>query len=485
MIRSMKEIRDYLVRFFVGIDRKTEVKSIARQGMLVANVEGMYATIYLILVSGAFLTGYALYLGMNDFHIGLLGAIPAVSNVPAIFSAYWAERIGSRKRIIIPAVTFSRFLWIPLLILPFVFESNTAKVWIFLLIYLVSSLSAGICNNIWQSWVSDIVPEKIRGRFWGRRNSILSLASIVTLLIGGFVLDAFKWGGLELYGYITLFGIAVIFAGLSSYMLKKQSEPIMEPLESHNLLENILKPFRDSEYRKVVLGFSIFNFALGIGGAFYAAYMLEFLEMTYTEISLFTIYSLVVGIFFNLFWGKVMDKVGLKPVLLITLVIIFFLPLLWTICLTTGNWLQWIIWALVAIGWSGFNLSAFNLPFSLSPKQGRSYYLGVLHICSGAMFFVSSVIAGIVAERLAGMDFAFHGIRIIHYHFLFITSSVGLLAAGLLLMRVRQTKDLGVLYTFAFTSNIVYSKFMTARKIVLFNIRKNIANGNGSEEESN
>jgi MFS family permease len=473
MSPALNSVWDYLIRFFVGIDRKTEIKSLARQGMFVANIEGMYATIYFNLVSGAFLTGYALYLGMNDFHIGLLGAIPAISNVPAIFSAYWAERIGSRKRIIIPAITFSRFLWLPLLLLPFISENKTVVVWSFLGIYLISALSGGICINTWQSWISDIVPEKIRGRFWGRRSRILSVASIVTLLLGGIILDAYKAADLELYGYVSLFVIALIFAGLSSFMLKKQSEPIMEPLESVSLLENILKPYRDREYRKIIISFALFNGALGLSAAFFSAYMLEYLKMSYSQISMFSIFSLIVGIFFNLYWGHIMDSVGLKPVLLINLVIISVIPLLWTLALTTGLWLLVILWALVGIGWSGFNLAALNLPFSFSPKQGRSYYLGVLHITSGITFFISSVLAGVLAEHLFGLDTYIGGLHIIHYHVLFIASSIFRLASGLMLIRVKESKDKGVLYTISLTSNIVYTKLMAATRIVLFSNRNN------------
>jgi hypothetical protein len=39
--------------------------------------DGIFATVFATLTSGVFLTGFAIYLGMDEFAIGLLAAIPA------------------------------------------------------------------------------------------------------------------------------------------------------------------------------------------------------------------------------------------------------------------------------------------------------------------------------------------------------------------------------------------------------------------------
>jgi MFS family permease len=468
MRKRAKIIQTLLVRFFVGTDRKSTFQSDVRQGMLMANVEGMFATVFYILVSGAFLTGYALYIGMNDFHLGLLGAIPAFAIIPGLFGAYAAEGMRSRKKVTIPAVTLNRLLWIPLILLLFVKMSVSAKVWIFLMIYLSAAMVGAMCVSPWQSWISDLVPEQIRGRFFGQRNRILNVASICTLLLGGWLLDGFKGAGRELYGYVTILSAAVVFAGFGIYALHKQYEPPMHPLPTPGFWENFLRPLKDKDYKKVVAAFMVLQFSLGLSAAFFSAYMLKYLNMSFSQISFFTIYSLVLAMFFNPFWGQIVDVVGLRPVLLVNLILVAIIPIIWVFTLSTGSGMLWLVWTLVGVGWCGFDLAAFNLPFALSPKQGRTYYLGVLSIANGGAFFLASIIAGAVVQNLQGLNLHLGPFRIVHYHVLFIASGIGRFISALLFLRVKEGKSKGVLYTVQFTSSIVYTKLMTAGKIVLF-----------------
>jgi MFS family permease len=467
MRERAKIIQTLLVRFFVGTDRKSAVKSPAREGMLMANAEGMFATVYFVLVSGAFLTGYALFLGLNDFHLGLLGAIPAFATIFGLLGAYVAEKTRSRKKVIFPAIIVNRFLWIPLIVLLFLNMTASAKIWTFLTIYCIAALFGAICVSSWQGWISDLVPEKIRGRFFGQRNRILNAASICTLLLGGWLLDGFKNAGLQRDGYVTILSIALAFAGFAVYALDRQYEPPMHPLPTVGFWGNLLRPIRDKGFRKVLYGFMVFNFSMGLSAAFFSAYMLKSLKLSYTEISFFTIYSLIVAMFFNPFWGQIIDVVGLKPVLLFNLALVAAVPFVWVLTLSGGVAMLWVVWTMVGMGWTGFDMAAFNLPFALSPKQGRTYYLGVLSIATGIAFFLASVMGGAIVQSLRGLDFHIGPFRIVHYHVAFIASGVGRFLSGFLFLRVRETKSKGMLYMVQFTSSIVYTNLITAGKLIL------------------
>ncbi len=466
--KYFQSIWTLIVRIFIGKGRSLNVKSNVRRGMLASNIEGAFSTVFFNLVSGAYLTGYALFIGLNDLHLGILGAIPLLATVPSLIGAHFTERIGSRKKFVLIFAVCSRFLWVLLIVLPFVDLSVTTKVYIFLFIFLVSALFGGMVGNVWQSWMSDLVPEKIRGRFYGQRNKILNVTSIFTMLLGGFVLDHFKDRGCEQYGYLVIFTIALLFAGLAAYMLSKQYEPPMHHSTSVNFWEKISAPLKDKEYVKIIYGFALFNLGIGISAAFFSAYMIKYLHLTYVQISLFTIFSLVVGIFWGPFWGHIADHSGLKPVMLFNLIIISSLPTIWVLVLSVGNWLLWILWALVGIGWSGFNIAYFNMPFAVSPKEGRSFYLGVLNITSGVSFFVSSIIGGFIALRFQSLDVHFGSLRIIHYHLLFLASSFMRFFSGIILLRIQEVRDKGLIYMIQFTSNIFYTKLLTARKVLFF-----------------
>ena len=69
-------------------------------------LEASFATVFIVFTGGAFLTGLALMLGANDFEIGLLAAIPFLSQAAQLFSAYLIDRTGDRK----PLVVWSLFI---------------------------------------------------------------------------------------------------------------------------------------------------------------------------------------------------------------------------------------------------------------------------------------------------------------------------------------------------------------------------------------
>jgi len=52
--------------------------------------DGMFANIFATLTGGVFLTGFALYLGMNEFMIGVVASMPFIGTVFQVPASYLA-----------------------------------------------------------------------------------------------------------------------------------------------------------------------------------------------------------------------------------------------------------------------------------------------------------------------------------------------------------------------------------------------------------
>jgi len=52
--------------------------------------DGMFANAFAILTGGVFLTGFALYLGMNEFMIGVVASMPFIVTVFQVPASYLA-----------------------------------------------------------------------------------------------------------------------------------------------------------------------------------------------------------------------------------------------------------------------------------------------------------------------------------------------------------------------------------------------------------
>jgi len=89
--------------------------------------DGMFANMFATLTGGMFLTGFALYLGMNEFLIGLLASMPFMVTLFQLPASYSILRTGRRKAIACRAAAAARVIWIPIVmvtLLSFTSRSN-------------------------------------------------------------------------------------------------------------------------------------------------------------------------------------------------------------------------------------------------------------------------------------------------------------------------------------------------------------------------
>ena len=160
-----------------------------RRALRLWTVEGCVATVQISLTNGAFQTGFALFLGCTPFWLGALGGIPALAGLVQLFSSFLAQRYGNRKPLVMWFSLLSRLLWVPMLLIPFALPR---PLWVgtFLILTLISSLFANVAQPLWTAWITDLVPEDNRGRYFGRRNMFAGWVGLLVPILGGYFLDA-------------------------------------------------------------------------------------------------------------------------------------------------------------------------------------------------------------------------------------------------------------------------------------------------------
>ena len=224
-------------------------------------------------------TPYALAMNASTTQIGFLAGIPAlVMLLTQMVSPILAERIGSRKSFILLTVFFNGLMWLPILLIPYLFHSH--QVW--WLIAFVSMCSAfdAMCNAPWNSLMADIVPEGVRGRYFSARNRISGLVSLVLSFIAGGVLQA-------LTGNIYL-GFSIIFAGamvsrLSSvYFVSQMVEPkVPIPKSKQSSIFKLSLTLASTNVGKFILYNALMSFAVSFSSPFFAVYMLRDRNFSY------------------------------------------------------------------------------------------------------------------------------------------------------------------------------------------------------------
>jgi len=160
-------------------------------------------------VTGTYATPFALALGANNAEVGLLNSIPNLFSTilqPSI--GRYIERIG-RKNVCESLAFLQRFIWIPIIFIPIFFLKE--GVFLFILLIILSHVALSFANTAWSSWIGSLVPEKIRGSYFGKRNTIQSIFSFSTALIAGWLLGLTN----SILGFSFVFFLAFIFGLVS------------------------------------------------------------------------------------------------------------------------------------------------------------------------------------------------------------------------------------------------------------------------------
>jgi MFS family permease len=393
-------------------------------------LEGAFAMVFIVLTGGAFLIGFALLLGANDFEIGLLAAIPFLAQAAQLVAAYLVDLTGKRKLITIQSIFVARQIWWLLIPLPFL--SGAWRLYFLLIVFGISSSAAMMANAGWMSWMAELVPGRIRGRYFGFRSAVLAISTIIATLVGGAVLDHFKTRNLEGQGFAIIIAISCLFAFIALLLLKKFPDRPMPPARAH--WTYLLEPLKNSGFKHLIKVFTFWNFSLGISAAFFAAHMLTNLKMSFTQISLYASAASIAAILLNKPWGIIVDRFGSKPVIVVCAFGLALVPMIWWI--PRQGHLEILIFEAAYSGalWTGFNLAAFNIPIANSPKVGRTTYLAMFSVITGLGFFIASILGGFLAENWKNIHYQLGFQTIVNYHILFaISTTLRLLAAFLAL----------------------------------------------------
>jgi len=163
-----------------------------RKSSRISITEGIFAQIFGTLggPGSVFLTKFAVFLGATPFHFGVLGAIGQLSQIFQPIGVIQIRKRSERKRITLGLLSFGRLTVVLFGIMPLLFPSSIA-IWIFLALFMVSSSFNAIGTNTWITWISDLIPLRIRGRFLSKRTQFLMVAGIVTGYVFGAFVDIF------------------------------------------------------------------------------------------------------------------------------------------------------------------------------------------------------------------------------------------------------------------------------------------------------
>ena len=413
---------------------------------------GGYALMTSVTAS-ALITACAVRLGASDRHLSLLTAVGTVATLGAAAGAHWLGRVGSRRRLIMRAI-WARALWVVPALQILAGQSAPACLAGLMAVIFIQAFFDNMIGNAWTTWMTDLVPAERRNRYFSMRNAILGTVSMALAWLVGRGFDdldrLWQWRG---YSDLLAFTPFLLFAaagGLisASYMERKWEPPGMveRPLP---LAETLALPLRHPQFRKLLRFYVLWTLVTAVSTPFWRPQMITHLKMSMEVISIYAILSGVMNLLTQPIWGRIIDRVGSRPVIVFNLVGVSFLPLFWLFARPDFLWMIWADAVLTGFFWPGFNLATFNLNLQSAPRENRAAYFAAISLACGVTGFIANLLGGQIAIIFQHFDASLAGFPLNRYHIIFVLSAAGrlLMLPAALRLHDERYGTIGSLFT--------------------------------------
>ncbi len=380
-----------------------------RSSLRALTFEGASGTLFYSIIGGALLSNFLLDLGAGPVEIGMLASIPQLVNLLQPFGAYLADRMQSRYWYSMCIFGPSRLLWL-ILVLAIWFGGSLHiaehhLVGLTLAIIWVTQLLESFGRASWLSWMAAIVPQRLRGRYFGFRNSAVSLTNLIGVPLLALVVSNWSGGRLQGYGVVLVIGIVLGVTSLVCQFFMTDVNPKLLHLTHSNtahtsLTGAIFSFLKNANFLKFLLYSGLWSFAVNLSAPFFNLYLLDNLAI---DVSLVTIYnSLGAGanLLMLVFWGKLADRVGNRPIMVVVGILVALTPLLW---LETGTapiflWVWFPLLHIIAGGtWAAIDLCNNNLLMGVAPPLYQSIYFAIAAAAAGVTGAMGITIGGFLA----------------------------------------------------------------------------------------
>ncbi|WP_199615490.1 MFS transporter [Paenibacillus alkalitolerans] len=371
--------------------------SSARSGLRIVTVEGISAIVIIQLLAGPYLTGYLIHLGAGSGQIGFVLAIPPLANVLTIFAALYIQRIQSRKRFLVYTAGFHRIIWMLTGLIPFLLPKEW---WVgtYIALFLLSFSLSSIGSVAWSSLVSDLVPARVRGRYFGIRNTILWAAGCLALIGGGLLLERFPGDT----GFAIIYGVCSLLTVVNIYHLFLYPDLPFEKSAEASDRAMLMKPLQDRMFFRATLFLAGWIFLQNAVIPLFSYVMLDVMKLNYfPHVSVITTVQNISMMFAFYLWGNLNAKWPAQKLLLWTMPILAlscfgWLALIWIPAFVT----LLAVHILLGIGMGGFNQLAFNFVIGDTPKADRPTYFAMFSAVTGVTGFLGPTLGGQIYKLL-------------------------------------------------------------------------------------
>jgi len=358
---------------------------------------------------GAFLESFIIDMGAN---FAELGAFRSVGNfAPTVLQPVWgaaSDKTGHTK----PFLAFGIFSGLVMISL-FLWAATPIHM---IAMFGIQSILFSIQIPTWLSLVGSLIDEDRRGDELGRLGFVMNTASLIATLVSGYIaglpaiipflrtnlgelglllfptIEAWR----EVY-YIPFYSTALIgiIAALVSLKIKENSIDPKKERKFPPIHKLLLIP---GDFRRFAFVSIFFSFAMSMAWPYFTFVLREILGGSLFEIAIASAIMTASVVIFTVPFGRLSDKVGRKPLILLGRGLLFIVPLMYAFA--THVFTIYLANALAGFCIASSMNARVAYIYDVAPEEERASYLAVFSTFTGLIFLFGSFVSGILGELM-------------------------------------------------------------------------------------
>ena len=338
----------------------------------------------------------ALLLGASIFEVGLLTTLPMlVGTAFQLLAPSAARRIG-QKRWVVGSAALQAATFLPLVLIAAGAPGGYGTLLLCACAYW--SLGLGI-TPVWSAWIGEIVPVRIRSRYFSRRNAAIQATLFLGVLVGGAVVE----GGETLLasadlGFFGVFLLAAVSRAASAGQLARYSDTTSRVSSPSEPQKFAWAELTSSTVGRVILLVGLINGGVYVAAAYFTPYMLEHLGLSYLEFTVLTAAIVVARVVSSPYWGQIGRRYGNRRALQVSAGLVVPLAGLWVV----SDWFPYLLLLQVLAGfaWAGFDLMTTLNLFDCTREEERAGALTAFNVVNGMAIVLGTLVGGAAFQFL-------------------------------------------------------------------------------------
>ena len=399
--------------------RPTVTQEEAQRSLRFLAWEGLASGAMFSLGGGGFMAAYALALGANNLQVGVLAALPFISQVVRLPAILLLERLRARKALGLPALILSQLSWLPIGAVPFLFDTPGKLAVALVIVFLaVRGLFAPVWVTTSTSWIRDLTPPGRLADYFGRRLAMMFGAMAVVGLGGSFFV---RWwqeraaAGEEIFAFsFLLIGGVMTFGVLGPLLASRAVEPLMPSAteSDRSPAAMLLEPIRDRNYAHLVRFLFVWGLMSNLAIPFFAVYMLKVIGLSLPVVIGLTVLSQFANVLFVRIWGRFADRVGSKPVLSLSASLYLLVIIGWAFTMQPERHfltmpLLVVLHLLGGVAAAGVTLTVNTLALKVAPEGRTVPFSGVAGMATSLGSGIGPVLGGLLADYFSTRSLSF------------------------------------------------------------------------------